>query len=533
MPTIHRFPLLASLGIAVLALLPISAGAAVGGVTEFNRGIPAGAAPQSITQGPDGNLWFTLPNASAIGRITPQGTITTFAVTQGAQPWSITNGPDGNLWFTELAGNRIGRITTAGVVTEFPIPTDGSQPWGIVTGPDGNLWFTEATPGENAIGRITPAGVITEFIYDFGASTIPQGITVGPDGNLWVLETGISNIAEFTTAGALVKSYDMGIPENAGLAGIVKGPDGNLWFTQQNANQIGRITPAGAVTQFPDIGATGPSGITVGPDGNFWVTQTGGNRNSILRITPTGGETQFTNGIAINAGVAGITSGPDGNVWFTEATTSRIGRLLTGVTPVNTVVPTVFGALAIGSSLGVNVGTWTNLPTGYGYAWLRCSAATGGTCQTVPGRTGNTYPLTTADQGRFIKVAVTASNLNGGTRVVSAASGQVPSSAFTSTGPRVRYTRTSVILTSSVRVGFAGRITQVATNRQNGRVVRRCAITRYPAGAGVVTVQCTMLRATRNQLKRESLRMTLTTTYTANGAPAATKVQSIFLARRG
>lgn len=529
---IRRIPLLASLFVAGLALLPLSAGAAVGGVTEFGKGIPANAGPQSITQGPDGNLWFTMPGASSIGRITPQGVVTAFGVTPGAQPWSITTGPDGNLWFTELNGNAIGRITTAGVVTEFAIPTAGSQPWGIVTGPDGNLWFTEANPSENAIGRITPAGAITEFIYDFGASTMPKGITVGPDGNLWVLETGISNIAEFTTAGALVKSYDAGIPENSNLSGIVKGPDNNLWFTQQATNQIGRITTAGVVTQFADIAATGPSGITVGPDGNFWVTQTGGNRNSILRITPTGGETQFTNGIAVNAGVAGISSGPDGNVWFTEVNTARVGRMLTGVTPVNTVAPTVFGPLSIGSALGANVGTWTNLPTGYAYAWLRCSAVTGGNCQTVPGRTGTTYPLTAADQGKFIKVAVTASNLNGGTRIVSAASGQVPTSAFTSTGPRVRYTRTSVILTTSVRVGFAGTVTQVATNRQNGRVVRRCAVTKRSAGAGVVTVQCTMLRSTRNQLKRESLLITLKTTYTANGAPSAFKTQTIRLARK-
>jgi virginiamycin B lyase len=72
-----------------------------------------------------------------------------------------TAGPDGNLWFTEYLGNKIGRITPAGTVTEFAISTSGSFPYGMTAGPDGNLWFTES--GGNQIGHITPAGVVTEF----------------------------------------------------------------------------------------------------------------------------------------------------------------------------------------------------------------------------------------------------------------------------------------------------------------------------------------------------------------------------------
>ena len=44
--------------------------------------------PESITGGPDGNLWFTLPNQvlgpqSAIGRITPAGVVTQFPIPGG------------------------------------------------------------------------------------------------------------------------------------------------------------------------------------------------------------------------------------------------------------------------------------------------------------------------------------------------------------------------------------------------------------------------------------------------------------------
>ena len=36
---------------------------------------------------------------------------------------ALAPGPDGNIWFTEPDANKIGRITPAGVVTEFSIPT--------------------------------------------------------------------------------------------------------------------------------------------------------------------------------------------------------------------------------------------------------------------------------------------------------------------------------------------------------------------------------------------------------------------------
>src|SRR5260370_769374 len=60
-------------------------------------------------------------------------------------------GRDGNLWFTESGANKIGRITPAGAVTEFAVPTGNSQPEGITAGPDGSIWFTESNASK--IGR--------------------------------------------------------------------------------------------------------------------------------------------------------------------------------------------------------------------------------------------------------------------------------------------------------------------------------------------------------------------------------------------
>src|SRR5437667_4749746 len=134
--------------------------------------------PEGITAGPDDNVWFAASNGKKIGRITPSGTITEFAVSGYA--FGITAGPDGNLWFTEYvaAGNSfvglIGRITPTGALTEFDCSCESAG--GITTGSDGNLWFTYNT----GIGRMTPSGTLPQFAITIGS---PAAITNGPDNN--------------------------------------------------------------------------------------------------------------------------------------------------------------------------------------------------------------------------------------------------------------------------------------------------------------------------------------------------------------
>ena len=61
-----------------------------------------------------------------IGRTTIDGTMTEFPIANGQEPEGITEGADGNLWFTEPGANAIGRITPQGESTIFQIT--GSDP---------------------------------------------------------------------------------------------------------------------------------------------------------------------------------------------------------------------------------------------------------------------------------------------------------------------------------------------------------------------------------------------------------------------
>ncbi len=128
----------------------------------------------------------------------------------GGAPEGITAGPDGALWFTEGRG-QIGRLTTSGQLREFRLPAVVSTPWGITAGPDGALWFTEYEA--NSIGRITTSGHVREVYVtkpsDSPTNALPRGITTGPDRALWFAEYGGNAIGRITTSGQL---HDFPLP---------------------------------------------------------------------------------------------------------------------------------------------------------------------------------------------------------------------------------------------------------------------------------------------------------------------------------
>jgi hypothetical protein len=87
--------------------------------------------------------------------------------------------------------------------------------------------------------------------------------------------------------------------------------------------------------------------------------------------------------------------------------------------PTVTSAPRIFGAARIGQVLTGERGDWSNNPTKYQYAWLRCGT-NGGNCSTIGGADGTMYQLTAADDGHTIRFRVTASNNDGSTTAQSA-----------------------------------------------------------------------------------------------------------------
>ena len=120
--------------------------------------------------------------AAAYGGSTPPFTVS--SLTFSGTPSSVTLGSDGNIWLTDRPANKVGRLTPDGAYTSFAIPTAKAIASGIILGPDGNAWFAEFGPTPNKIGRVTPDGVITEFSLPAGKSrsTAKPDLFVGLNG---------------------------------------------------------------------------------------------------------------------------------------------------------------------------------------------------------------------------------------------------------------------------------------------------------------------------------------------------------------
>jgi streptogramin lyase len=361
----------AALSVALLVLTATASAAGAPMTSEYALEVNNGR-PLSIVTGPEGNLWFTQSNGTdAIDRITPSGTITSYATNASFTPYDIALGPDGKLWFTERGStaDRLGTIdphTTA--LSEYPLAT-GSNPLAITAGPEGDVWFTREGGPEDTIGRIVPS---TQEITEFKTPTNngkPAGITFGPEGDAWFTESANpGKIGRFNPETTEFNEYTAGLTENSSPTGITIGPEGNIWFTEAtNPGAIGRINPTtGAIVEFSSGLTIGtPQQIVPGSDGNLYFSESAA-IGGIGQITPAGVIREYTQGLSPYAEPWGITVGPDSNIWLTErAAPARIGRFV--VPPTVTTGPP--SEIATGGATLNGMINPEGQPTTYHFEW--------------------------------------------------------------------------------------------------------------------------------------------------------------------
>ena len=108
---------------------------------------------------------------------------------------------------------------------------------------------------------------------------------------------------------------------------------------------------------------------------------------------------------------------------FSKAlTTSEEDESVDGPEPINTTAPTLSGTEEVGQTLTCATGTWglgvpfSGLSNGtitYSYQWTRSDDASGTGEADISGATSSTYTLVAADEGKFIRCRVRASNDGG------------------------------------------------------------------------------------------------------------------------
>ena len=314
-------------GVAML-VASVAQAAPIGTLKQFR--IPtANGNPKGITQGSDGNFWFTESHVNPpqsdnhhVGRITPGGAITEFLVCQFCFPNEIAQGAGGILYFTK-SDPGLGRITTSGTVlpdvvppntlangngvdargtdvyyaafntnsiwryssvtgafTEFSIPTPGATPYDVAVAADGTVWFTEF--GANQIGRLNPAtGAITETPVGGGPNG-PRGIAIGTDGKVWFTKRFDNSVGFLNPVTNAVTEFPLA--PGRGPEGIAAAPGGSAWFAQSVAGNVARITTGGVITEGKSVKGSEPVGVTVAPDGNPWYTELSADKIAVLQL---------------------------------------------------------------------------------------------------------------------------------------------------------------------------------------------------------------------------------------------------------
>jgi|TARA_B110000971_G_scaffold113139_1_gene116082 sugar lactone lactonase YvrE len=260
----------------------------------------------------NGNMFLKeAGNTNAIRKITPQGTVTTFAGPEQTNQNGFVNGNgtnarfgsssrglaiDGNnnLYVSDYGNHVIRKITPSADVTTYA--GTGAQcdnysqyllsgsltstifcslGYNLAFDSNGNLFVSDGY----VIRKITPSGDVSPF----AGGVAPMGT---PASDLDVDGTGIAALF----SGALV---DIALDSND-----------NLFVIDQGNHKIKKVTPAGVVTTFAGNGSPGsqdgtganaqfssPRGIAIDANDNLFVSDTQNHR--IRKITPAGVVTTY------------------------------------------------------------------------------------------------------------------------------------------------------------------------------------------------------------------------------------------------
>ena len=272
-----------------------------GFITEFP--IPAANGnPQNLVVASSGtptSIWFTMPDANAIGNLVVTSTtdfqFETFSagISANSAPYDLVYDANRNLiWFTEMDGNRLGALNiTTGAITETVV-SNNQSPNSITLSPNGNIWFTQ--PTANFVARYVPGtGTFTYFTY----------------------------------------SNNVGNPVNGHPTKISAQNNDAIWVTAPNSTQIGKLQPSTGnftVATVADFGsaAVPPTDILYF-DNDTWISTAANDR--IGRYIPqTLSGFQWFQLPATNSGVDSFfvtKAGSSHTLWFTEPNFGRVGRI--------------------------------------------------------------------------------------------------------------------------------------------------------------------------------------------------------------
>ena len=154
----------------------------------------------------------------------------------------------------------------------------------------------------------------------------------------------------------------------------------------------------------------GNSDFVPDSSGYLWVTDS--SDEQLIRLTTAG---VVADRVAIPLGETpyAVAIGSDGNAWV--AADDILVRVLTGAVPTNAAAPTLsqVDGVTAGTPISGTSGEWNDPSGTYEYQWQVCSSNDASTCTDIPGATAAQYTPSTADDGKYVRMATYATSANG------------------------------------------------------------------------------------------------------------------------
>ncbi len=493
---------------------------------------PTGINPVGITIDSAGNIYTANHSSSSVSKITPAGLTTTLNNTPtGINPYWITIDSAGNIYTSNYGSNSVSKITPAGVTTT--LAATGLQPAGITIDSAGNIYT--ANTNSNSVSKITPSG-LTTTLNNIATGVKPFGITVDSAGNVYTSNYGSNSVSKITPAGVTTTLNNTAI--GIWPYGITIDSVGNIYTANYSSNSVSKVTPAGVVTTLNDT-ATGrsPLGITIDSAGNIYTSNYG--VNSVSKITPSGLTTTL-NDNTTGMSPAGITVDSAGNIYTANINANSVTKISAGggignifaAPPARPSAPTARAGVELATvTVAVNpVSARYGVPISY---TLTAAQDTSKSCLvTVPATSCQVTGLTGGTSYTFTSRA----NLNIWQTAVSSPSAAVTPTHSTTLRLAVRalkahLDKTGAYLTSLATVNLAGKIVQTATTGAGRKKKTWCKAAGAVNAAGSYVVKCNLGANGRGYLRRQALKLTVTTVFRRSTGAAVTKSSKLTINR--
>jgi virginiamycin B lyase len=301
----------------------------------YQLSLPAEAqdsVPYSLTQGPDGKIWFIMDEAPVLGNITANGEVTYVTDIQQHPHKFLGLTMDSNHKLWALAWNDLQRVyldqlnadgtiansyqidsqanlydysslvTTANgylfvlndnvstsKVIRFAIDSHTTQSYfsgdslnNITTATDNTIWVTgcaDSACTQSYVGKISANGEAQKIALP--AKVEPSVIAQGSDKNIWFVDEETNQIYKMSTDGKILGTYPA-LSKIYRIDDLKSGADGNLWFLASYIysavppevfpTAIGKITTGGVVTIYPMKENRDMTSLVLGPNNNLWFS---------------------------------------------------------------------------------------------------------------------------------------------------------------------------------------------------------------------------------------------------------------------